>query len=124
MSANNSVGNFNLNTVNLRKPIKFPDGTTQNTAYTGSSGIPTLSNVLSSGNNAGGLGITNVGDISMAAGNEILQNPASTLILSSGNELNHTNIVTAQGASAGAAAGVYLPVTINGVAYKIALLNT
>ena len=35
MSANNSVGNFNLNTVNLRKPIKFPDGTTQSTASTG-----------------------------------------------------------------------------------------
>ncbi|NBP02840.1 MAG: hypothetical protein EBU90_22535 [Proteobacteria bacterium] len=35
MSANNSVGNFSLNTVNLRKPIKFPDGTTQSTASTG-----------------------------------------------------------------------------------------
>lgn len=37
MSSSSCVGAFDLNEVKLRKPLEFPDGTIQGSAYTGSS---------------------------------------------------------------------------------------
>lgn len=60
MSVSNSVGLFDLDLINLRKPLKFNDGTTQSTAYTGSIGVPDLDHVLTSGNNGNGNDIVNI----------------------------------------------------------------
>lgn len=49
MSSSSSVGDFSLNTVKMRKPVQFPDGTTQTTAYTGGTGVETLEQVLTAG---------------------------------------------------------------------------
>ncbi len=53
MSSTNSVGDFNLDLTKVRKPISFPDGSIQQTAYIGTTGIPSLQVVLNSGNSAG-----------------------------------------------------------------------
>lgn len=63
MSSSSSVGEFNLDTVSVRKPLEFPDGTVQSTAYTGGTGVETLEDVLTAGNNANGLSINNVGSV-------------------------------------------------------------
>lgn len=67
MSSSNSVGDFNLNLVEIRKPLQFPDGTIQDTAYTGNTGVPTLSEVLTAGSNGGGNDISNVDNVSLAS---------------------------------------------------------
>lgn len=63
MSVSNSVGSFDLDLINLRKPLKFNDGTIQSTAYTGSIGVPDLDHVLTSGNDANNNDIVNVDTI-------------------------------------------------------------
>lgn len=65
MSVTNSLGDFLLNTVILRKPLEFTDGTIQTTAYLGASGGEDLSTVLGNGNDAGNKNITNVNNIGM-----------------------------------------------------------
>jgi len=65
MSVTNSLGDFLLNTVVLRKPLEFTDGTIQTTAYLGGSGGEDLSTVLTNGNNAGNQNITNLNNIGM-----------------------------------------------------------
>lgn len=74
MSVANAVqkGDFDLNLVSLRKPLEFPDNTIQSTAYTGGSGIPTLEEVLTSGDDAQGLdiqGVNNLGATTIGATN-------------------------------------------------------
>lgn len=66
MSYSNATGRFDLNKVYLRKPLVYPDGTTQTTAYTGSGGSSTLEQVLTSGNDANGLDIVGVDNLSVA----------------------------------------------------------
>lgn len=63
MSANSCIGDFDLNIINLRKGLEFPDTTIQTTAYQGSSGIPTLEEVLIAGDDANGLDIVNVDNL-------------------------------------------------------------
>jgi hypothetical protein len=63
MSANSCVGDFDLDIVKLRKGIEFPDTTIQTTAYQGGTGIPTLEEVLLSGDDANALDIVNVGNV-------------------------------------------------------------
>lgn len=65
MSVSNAIqnGNFDLNLISLRKPLEFADGTIQDTAYIGGSGIPTLEEVLISGDDAQGLDILGVGTL-------------------------------------------------------------
>jgi hypothetical protein len=53
MASSNSVGAFSLNNVVLRKPLLYPDGSVQLTAYEGAGGVPTLAEVLVSGSSAG-----------------------------------------------------------------------
>lgn len=60
MSYTNSTGDFSLDILKLRKGLEFPNGSIQETAYTGSGGIPTLEEVLVAGDNADGLSIMNV----------------------------------------------------------------
>jgi len=57
MSSLTNNAPFSLNAINLRKELVFPDGSIQTTAYTGTGGIPTLAQVLDTGNNANGIGI-------------------------------------------------------------------
>lgn len=66
MSLQNSLSSdpFDLNAISLRKPLVFPDGTVQDTAYTGD-GSETIADVLTAGNNAGGQSITNLGSITV-----------------------------------------------------------
>jgi hypothetical protein len=73
MSVANSIqkGDFDLNLISLQKPLEFPNGTIQTTAYTGAVGTETLNEVLIVGNDAGGLGITNVGTIVLANGKNV-----------------------------------------------------
>jgi hypothetical protein len=104
MSVASSVGNFDLNDVVLRKPLKFPDDTIQETAYTGNAGVPTITEVLTSGNNAGGLDVTNVDNVSLTSitfANATTQStaytgvPTITQVLTSGNNaggLDVTNV--------------------------------
>ena len=70
MSVQNAIsnGNFDLNLITLRKPLEFNDNTIQTTAYQGSSGGEDLEAVLTDGNSAGGLGITNLGSIQQETG--------------------------------------------------------
>ena len=129
MSVANSIqkGEFDLNLISLRKPLEFPDNTIQSTAYTGSSGGESLLDVLTDGNSAGGLEITDVGGItganvgftlSSGAVNLTFNNPANSL------EMSYTNLalntIALNDASPGVA-NLFLPITINGVAYKISL---
>lgn len=69
MSVANSIdkGGFDLNLITFRKPIEFPDGSVQITAYTGAGGSSNLNSVLTAGNNAGGLGMVDVGNITQNA---------------------------------------------------------
>jgi|694.fasta_scaffold12702_4 hypothetical protein len=62
MSVANAIqeGDFDLNLVSLRKPLLFRDNTIQTTAYTGSGGVPTLAEVLTAGDNGGGLEINDI----------------------------------------------------------------
>lgn len=62
MSVANAIqeGDFDLNLVSLRKPLLFRDNTIQTTAYTGSGGVPTLTEVLTAGNNGGNLQINDI----------------------------------------------------------------
>jgi hypothetical protein len=62
MSATNAIGDFDLNTIKLRKKIEFPDGTIQDTAYTGD-GSEDLAEVLAIGNDADGQDILGVGTL-------------------------------------------------------------
>jgi hypothetical protein len=73
MSVANSIqeGNFNSNLISLRKPLEFPDGTIQTTAYTGVVAGVALEQVLTEGNDAGGLGMTNVGTTTLANGKNV-----------------------------------------------------
>lgn len=66
MSVQNAMSNepFDLNFLPLRKPLVFPDGTIQDTAYTGD-GSETLAEVLTAGNNAGGQSITGLSQITV-----------------------------------------------------------
>ena len=45
MSSSSCVGAFDLNEVKLRKPLEFPDGTIQGSAYTGSSTLVDYNNI-------------------------------------------------------------------------------
>ena len=67
MSFSNTTGAFSLNNVIVRKPIMFPDGTIQSTAYTGASGVPTIEEVLISGDDANGLDIVGVDNLSLTS---------------------------------------------------------
>jgi hypothetical protein len=90
MSVQNAIsnGNFDLNLITLRKPLEFNDNTIQTTAYQGSSGGEDLEAVLTDGNSAGGLGITNLGSIQqetgaiISVGSPALIVPTSTSMLS------------------------------------------
>jgi hypothetical protein len=61
MSATNAIGDFDLNTIKLRKKIEFPDGTIQSTAAT--DGNEDLAEVLTVGNDADGQDILGVGTL-------------------------------------------------------------
>lgn len=63
MSVSNSIGSFDLDLINLRKPLKFSDGTIQDTAYTGGAGVPTLAEVLTAGNDGNEQDIVDVDTI-------------------------------------------------------------
>jgi len=83
MSYNNSTidGDFNLDVVNVRKPIRFRDGTIQSTAFAGSGGSGSLSYVLGLGNSAGSNNINmNNQDITNANNIDcsLVQTPIST----------------------------------------------
>jgi len=94
MSASNAIGDFDLITIKLRKKIEFPDGTIQDTAYTGD-GSETLAEVLAVGNNASGQDIINLNTLSMiTAGGVPAQITQNTLVVSQNNVLNPT-IITA-----------------------------
>jgi hypothetical protein len=87
MSAANAIGDFDLNAIQLRKKLEFPDGSIQTTAYTGQSGSENLQQVLADGNDAGNLGITNLGTILMTSGAEINQSEFTPF---NGNQLDPT----------------------------------
>ena len=67
MSATNSIGDFDLNLVTLRKPLEFANGTIQSTAYTGAGGVPTLTEVLTAGSSASGQNISGVGTLTTSS---------------------------------------------------------
>lgn len=71
MSATNSIGDFDLNLVTLRKPLEFANGTIQSTAYQGAGGVPTLTEVLTAGNNAGNKTINNLNSLNCTAVNAV-----------------------------------------------------
>ena len=48
MSSSSCVGAFDLNEVKLRKPLEFPDGTIQASAYTGSSTLIDYNDIATS----------------------------------------------------------------------------
>jgi len=87
MSAANAIGDFDLNAIQLRKKLEFPDGSIQTTAYTGQSGSENLQQVLTDGNDAGNLGIINLGTIEMTSGAEIIQSDFTGF---NGNQLDPT----------------------------------
>ena len=66
MSVQNAMSNepFDLNFLPLRKPLVFPDGTIQDTAYTGD-GSETLAEVLTAGSDAGNQSITGLSSITV-----------------------------------------------------------
>ena len=66
-----TIGQFSLNEIIIRKPLQFPDGTIQSTAYAGTAGEPTLQIVLTAGSSAGGLNITDVGTLEIASGSNV-----------------------------------------------------
>jgi len=75
MSISNSLGAFDLDLINLRKPLKFSDGTIQDTAYTGGTGVPTLAEVLASGDDGNEQDIVNINTLELnyeAIGNPYL----------------------------------------------------
>lgn len=69
MSDSNAIGDFSLDTINIRKPLTFPDGTTQSTAYTvpSSSPVGTYTNANITVNSAGQ--ITNATNGSVVSSN-------------------------------------------------------
>ena len=158
MSASSSVGNFDLNVVQLRKPLEFPDATIQTTAYIGSSTnlevnlIENLTNTTSINMNDGGnsieltgFAINNTGIVSFSSNlnlndaNATIEGYGDVTILAVGSDpgtgdlnlqaivdinLQYTDLTITTGAlpnTAGASSGLYLPITINGTAYKISL---
>jgi hypothetical protein len=87
MSASNAIGDFDLNNVSLRKPLKFPDGTIQNTA------VPTLAEVLTADNDADGRDIVGVNVLSMeSAGGFPAQIAQNAFAVTTNNILNTTII--------------------------------
>ena len=125
MSATNAIGDFDLNTIKLRKKIEFPDGTIQSTAAT--DGNEDLADVLLVGNDADGQDITGVGTLEVntqiqltPAGDTVNFlgeiNQVATGVSFAGNQLTNTLINTgvAQGSSGlsvrdvGAVNGLYI----------------
>lgn len=84
MSATNAIGDFDLNTIKLRKKIEFPDGTIQETAAT--DGNEDLAEVLAVGNDAGGLDIENVGIVTAESFNLFETGNVGTSITSIPND--------------------------------------
>jgi hypothetical protein len=125
MSATNAIGDFDLNTIKLRKKIEFPDGTIQSTAAT--DGNEDLADVLLVGNDADGQDITGVGTLEVntqiqltPAGDTVNFlgeiNQVATGVSFAGNQLTNTLINTgvAEGSSGlsvrdvGAVNGLYV----------------
>ena len=90
MSATNSIGDFDLNLIKLRKPLEFADGTVQDTAYTGD-GSETLAEVLGIGNDADGQDIDNVGTLTV---DTLLVNQNITQDVAGLNTLAQSSVVT------------------------------
>lgn len=90
MSATGSIllEDASINSVRIRKPLVFPDGTTQTTAYTGDN-VVTLQEALTAGNSAGGLNISNVGTLTAnAVQTPSLQVSTQIQLTPSGNTAN------------------------------------
>lgn len=115
MSVASSVqkGDFDLNLVSLRKPLVFPDGTIQDTAYTGD-GSEDLAEVLAVGNDALGQDITGVGVLEVNTQIELTPtgntvnfngeiNQVALGVGFNGNQLQPTLISSNQGQGAGVA---------------------
>lgn len=91
MSSSNSIGDFDLNVVKIRKPLEFPDGTIQTTSGGGGGGNQNLQQVLTTGNNAGGLSMTNIATINGSAYPPATSNIQQ--VLTAGNDGNGLSIL-------------------------------
>lgn len=81
-------GDFDLNVVSLRKSLMFPDGTIQDTAYTGD-GSEDLAEVLAVGNNASNQDILGVRNLQVNT--QIQLTPAGNSVNFNG-EINQVNL--------------------------------
>jgi hypothetical protein len=80
MSVANTIqkGDFDLNVVSIRKPLEFADGSKQDTAYTGGAGLPTLEEILTSGDDAQNLNIVGVNTLEVT--NQIELTPTGNVV--------------------------------------------
>lgn len=104
MSVASSVqkGDFDLDVISLRKPLEFPDGTIQNTAYSGD-GSEDLAEVLGIGNDALGQDILGVG---------VLEVNTQIQLLPTGNTVNFAGEINQVALGASFAGNQMLPTII------------
>lgn len=109
MSSSNSIGDFDLNVVKIRKPLEFPDGTIQSTAG-GGGGNQNLQQVLTTGNNAGGLSMTNIATINGSAYPPATSNIQQ--VLTAGNDAGALSILNLNDVDCNSVQGKPYPPTL------------